>query len=76
MCGQGIAINQNATCLFFTIISAGVFNQLLYFVLRQHTIADNPDKDIIQKACDVLINCTHKNPTVSKTVPCVTDVLL
>ena len=52
-----------------------MFNQLLYFVLRQHIISDNPDKDIIEIACDVLINCTHKNPTVSDTVPCVTDMI-
>lgn len=72
---------------------AGVFNQLLEFVLKCHTLTLDPDTKVVEKtsstlgprteavekasltqnvdvkiveeACRVLINCTHKNQAVS-----------
>ena len=43
----------------------GVFHRLLYFVLNHHTLEDDPDEDIVKDACELLIKCTYKNPTVS-----------
>ena len=51
------------TCVLHTV---GVFHQLLYFVLNHHADIGDPDEDLVKDACEVLINCTYKNPTVSR----------